>query len=340
VKVPVGGVGNIMASPSAVLINITTTDTTSSGFVTAYASGGVMPATSNANFRAGVTSANLALVPVGADGAIVLTVAAVAGTVSLVVDVQSYVAGVNGTDPGAVVPVPPARVWDTRQHSVVGPNQLISLHVTGPAGVPAGATAVFLNVTVTEPQANGFLTVFPAGEAAPVASNINFVPGLTQPNMAIVKVGAGGYISVLNASPGTAHIVVDVQGYVVEGSPTAAGAVVPVSPVRVVDTRLGVGAGGPVPGGSGVTVSVSGASAPSGTTGVCMNLTVVEPKVGGWVSAYPAQGVPPLVSNVNFVGGQTMPNLATVGLMNAQATLHNGSAATVQLVVDVFAYIL
>jgi len=338
VKIPVAGVGSIMASTSAVLVNITVTDATSSGFVTAYASGGAKPATSNANFTAGNTSANLALVPVGADGAIALTVSAV--SVSLVVDVQSYVAGGVETDAGAVVPMAPARLWDTRQHRSVGPNELLNVQVTGIAGVPSGATAVFLNVTVTEPQANGHLTVFPAGEARPATSNINFVTNLTVPNMALVKVGANGSISILNANPGTVHIVVDIQGYITAGTPTTAGAVVPVSPIRVVDTRLGLGAQGPVAASSGVVVTISGQSFPTGTTGVFMNLTVTEPKAGGWVAAYPTQGSLPLVSNVNFVGGQTVPNLATVGLANAEATLHNGSGATVQLVADVFAYIL
>ena len=339
VKIPVAGVGNIMASTSAVLINITVTDATSSGYVTAYASGGAKPATSNANFTAGVTSANLALVPVGADGAIALTVAA-AVSVSLVVDVQSYVAGGAVTDAGAVVPVTPARLWDTRQKKVVGSNQLLDLQVTEIAGVPVGATAVFLNVTVTEPQASGYLTVFPAGEPRPATSNLNFVTNLTVPNMVLVKVGANGFISILNANSGTAHIVVDIQGYITAGTPTTAGAVVPVSPVRVVDTRLGLGAHGPVAGSSGVVVTISGQSIPAGTTGVFMNLTVAEAKTVGWVAAYPTQASLPLVSNLNFVGGQTVPNLATVGLANAQATLYNGSGATVQLVADIFAYIL
>ena len=276
--------------------------------------------------------------PVGADGAIALTVSG--ASVSLVVDVQSYVAGGAVTDAGAVVPVPPARLWDTRQNSVVGSNKLLNVQVTGIAGVPDGATAVFLNVTVTEPQANGYLTVFPAGEARPATSNINFVTNLTVPNMALVKVGANGFISVLNANPGTAHIVVDIQGYVTAGTPTTAGAVLPVSPVRVVDTCLGLGAQGPVASNSGVAVTISGQTVPAGITGVFMNLTVTEPKASGWVAAYPTQASLPLVSNLNFVGGQTVPNLATVGLANAQATLYNGSGATVQLVADIFAYIL
>ncbi len=338
VKIPVAGVGNIMASASAVLINITVTDATSSGYVTAYASGGAKPATSNANFTAGKTSANLALVPVGADGAIALTVAAV--SVSLVVDVQSYVAGGGVTDAGAVVPVAPVRLWDTRQNRVVGPGQILNVKVAGIPAVPAAATAVFLNVTVTEPQANGYLTVFPAGEARPATSNLNFVTNLTVPNLALVKVGADGFISILNANPGTAHIVVDLQGYITAGTPSKAGSVVPVSPVRVVDTRLGLGAHGPVAANSGVVVTISGPSVPTGTTGAFMNLTVTEPKADGWVAAYPTQASRPLVSNLNFVTGQTVPNLATVGLGDAHATLFNGSYASVQLVADVFAYIL
>ena len=50
VKIAVAGVGNILASTSAVLVNITVTDATSSGYVTAYASGGAKPS------RAGISS--------------------------------------------------------------------------------------------------------------------------------------------------------------------------------------------------------------------------------------------------------------------------------------------
>jgi hypothetical protein len=71
-----------------------------------------------------------------------------------------------------------------------------------------------------------------------------------------------------------------------------------------------------------------------------VNFTVTEPQTGGWLAAYPTRATLPLVSNLNFVGGQTVPNLATVGLTNAQATLFNGSWGSVQMVADVFAYIL
>ena len=339
VRLPVAGVAGVASTASAVLVNITVTDATSPGFVTAYAWGNNMPATSNGNFTVGRASANLALVPVGSDGAIALSVR-LSGTVQLVVDVQSYIAGGVVTDAGAVVPVTPTRLWDTREHAVLSSGATLPLHVAGVAGVPADATAVFVNVTVTQPQAYGYLTVFPAGEAVPATSNLNFVPGLTAPNLALVKVGKNESISIQNGSPGAAHVVVDIQGYITAGTPTTAGAVIPISPVRIVDTRLGLGAKGPVSSGTAVVVTVTGASVPTTSQGVFMNLTVTDPKSSGWLAAYPTQATLPLVSNVNFVGGQTVPNLATVGLTNGQATLHNGSGGTVQMVADVFAYIL
>lgn len=344
VKLPVAGVGDIMSSVSAALVNITATDVTSDGYVTAYASGGTMPATSSANFTYGSTSANLALVPVGADGSIALTV--MGGSVQLIVDIQSYIAGGPVADAGAVVPVAPQRLLDTRQGpGPLGTGKSIDVQVTGlqapgPAAVPADATAVFLNVTVTQPQGTGYLTVFPSGQPIPPTSNLNFVPNLTAPNMVLAKVGKDGKVSVFNGGTGPAQVIVDVEGYVTAGVPVAPGSVTPIAPSRLVDTRTGLGAQGPVAPSSGVVVTMTGGSVPSRAHGVFMNLTVTEPRAGGWVAAYPTQASLPLVSNVNFVAGQTVPNLATVALAGGQATLYNGSGGSVQLIADIFGYIL
>jgi hypothetical protein len=134
-------------------------------------------------------------------------------------------------------------------------------------------------------------------------------------------------------------VVVDIQGYVVAGTPSAAGAVVPVSPIRIVDTRTNLGARGPVAARAGVAVTVPPGPTP-GASAVFMNLTVTEPTSPGWVVAYPTQVGMPSVSNVNFVPGQVVPNLAAVGLAQGQTWLYNGSWGSVQLVADVFAYIL
>lgn len=85
--------------------------------------------------------------------------------------------------------------------------------MTGQGNVPAtGVAAVVLNVTITEPTAQSHLTVYPAGESRPLASDLNYVPGDTAPNTVIVKLGSGGKINAFNAS-GSTHVIFDVVGY-------------------------------------------------------------------------------------------------------------------------------
>lgn len=342
VALHVAGVGGVSPTATAVLVNITCTGATAGGFITGHASGTGMPGVSNANFIAGKTGANLALIPVGSDGSIWLTAAVNGGTVQLVVDLQGFVSGGGAvTEPGAVVPVSPQRLADTRYSGAVGGGGTLYVAVTNAAGVAPDAAAVFLNVTVTSPGTPGFLTAYPYGESRPTTSNLNFVPGQTVPNMVLVKVAASGIVAIFNGSATAVHIVVDIQGYVIAGRPTATGAVKPISPTRVLDTRYGLGSTpGAVNSGSERVITFTGEMA--GAAGVFMNLTVTNTTGSGYLSAYPAnQGRPP-VSNLNFDAGATVPNLAAVALNNSQCTLFAAVAngGSVQMVADVFAYIL
>jgi hypothetical protein len=67
-------------------------------------------------------------------------------------------------------------------------------------------------VTVTNPTGPSFLTVWPDGSTKPLASDLNYVAGLTVPNLVVVKLGASGAIDLFNAS-GTTDVVVDVVGW-------------------------------------------------------------------------------------------------------------------------------
>jgi hypothetical protein len=83
----------------------------------------------------------------------------------------------------------------------------------GVGGVPAtGVSAVVVNITATEPTAGSYLTAFPTGTAKPLASNLNFGPGQTIPNLVVVKLGAGGKFSLYNAV-GSTHVIADVVGW-------------------------------------------------------------------------------------------------------------------------------
>ena len=166
----------------------------------------------------------------GAVGVVLLTVTIVGGVpvhTAGAADVASASAsssgGVVSFGGGDLQPLVPGRVLDTREGigapaGKVGADSTTVVRIAGVDGVPAvGAGAVVLNVTVTEPTAPGFVTVYPTGAERPTASNLNFVPGQTVPNLVIVKLGRGGVVSFYNLQ-GATHLVADVAGWFPEGS--------------------------------------------------------------------------------------------------------------------------
>ena len=75
-------------------------------------------------------------------------------------------------------------------------GSVTELQVIGRLGVPTGSTAVVLNITVTQPETAGYVTVYPCGSARPSASNLNFAAGTTFPNLVIAKIGTGGKVCI------------------------------------------------------------------------------------------------------------------------------------------------
>ena len=89
---------------------------------------------------------------------------------------------------------------------------MFTLPVRTHFGVPSSATAVILNVTVTNTTASGFLTVYPSTAGRPTASDLNWTAGLTVPNLVVATIGTTGAISFYN-STGNTDVVVDLVGY-------------------------------------------------------------------------------------------------------------------------------
>jgi len=112
----------------------------------------------------------------------------------------------------------PCRVIDTRNPNgpfggpALAAGAVREVSIAGVCGIPAEASTIALNVTVTQPATAGNVRLYPAGTAAPGTSTINFGPGQTRANNALVTLGNGG-IAVLNDSAGTVHFIVDVNGY-------------------------------------------------------------------------------------------------------------------------------
>jgi hypothetical protein len=117
--------------------------------------------------------------------------------------------------------LPPCRMVDTR--NAAGPDAGAPALAAGESrvigtaqkcNVPATAAALSVNVTVTGPSAPGQFTLYAADGALPVASQLSFSPGQTRAASTIVPLAldASGF-RVQNGSGGTAHLVVDVNGY-------------------------------------------------------------------------------------------------------------------------------
>jgi hypothetical protein len=116
--------------------------------------------------------------------------------------------------------VTPCRVLDTRNPDgplggpALAPSSSRTFTVAGVCGIPTGAKAISLNLTVV-PTASGFMTLYPGNETAPGTSTINFVAGRTRANNAIVTLATdgSGTIAILNGSGGSNDAILDVNGY-------------------------------------------------------------------------------------------------------------------------------
>jgi uncharacterized repeat protein (TIGR03803 family) len=118
------------------------------------------------------------------------------------------------------VTVAPCRLIDTRSADgplggpalQAGSNRDFTL--AGTCGVPVTASAVAINITVTQPTSSGNLTIYPGDNPMPVTSTINYSAAQTRANNAVVSANAAGAITVHCAQKsGTVELILDVTGY-------------------------------------------------------------------------------------------------------------------------------
>jgi hypothetical protein len=133
----------------------------------------------------------------------------------------------SGTPGGALNYLPaPIRLYDTRGGTnaplpavkgALAGNSNTTIQVTGTTvngiSVPAGATGIFGNLTVTNTQGAGDLILWPHGAPQPNASNINYGLGQTVANAANVGLSAGGVMDLFVHVSGT-DVILDIAGFV------------------------------------------------------------------------------------------------------------------------------
>jgi hypothetical protein len=317
------------ADATAVVLNLTATDATAGGFLTAWPTGAARPTASNVNFAKGQTAANLVTVPLGTGGAV--DVYNLAGSTDVVADLFGYYT--SGSDAGsAYVPVAPHRLLDTRQG---GHGPLVAGH---PIQIQSGVAtaehpdAMVVNVTATNATTGGFVSL----SDSLGTSNLNFRPGQTVANLAIVP--TNGPFDIANLA-GNVDVVVDLVGYF---SLSHGSVFVPAGPTRVLDTRHGTGAPtGPIGPGGALGLRLGGQSGvPANATATVLNLTATGSTTGGFLTTWPAGTARPTASSVNFPVGATVPNLTMTGLGAGGALSIGNSTGSVQVVADLFGYYL
>jgi YVTN family beta-propeller protein len=145
-------------------------------------------------------------------------------------------AAVTTPAPSAFVPITPCRLLDTRPApDNVGPrstplraDETFVATVVSSNGhchdLPSDATGVSMNVTIIEPTASSFLTVFPADAATrPLTANLTWTAKQAPtPNAVTSALSADGKLAFYNLS-GTVNLAVDVVGYYEPSSGGSAG---------------------------------------------------------------------------------------------------------------------
>jgi hypothetical protein len=324
-------------SLSAVVLNVTVDQPEAGGFITLYPCDQPRPVTSNLNFESRQTIANAVTVKLSNLGSVCVYSSA---TTHVIIDLTGGYVVNAGSGSQAVSPL---RLLDSRNavgvptRSKANADSTTPLHVAGIGGVPAvGAQAVTLNVTVDQPEAGGFVTVYPCGESVPNASNLNYAAGQTIANLVTVKIGQDGNVCFYTS--GSAHLIADLAAWY---QPSLPAGFKELAPQRVLDSRNAVGVAGKALLGAGSTTTVvmagRGGMPATGAEAVTLNVTVDQPQGGGFVTVFPCGQEVPTASNLNFSRGQTIANLVTVKLA-PNGTVCIFTSASAHVLADVAGY--
>ena len=342
-ELTVTGRHGIPADASAVVLNVAVTETAGPGFITVFPCGTDLPTAANLNYGTDTTIPNSVIAKVGTGGKVCIYTS---NTTHIVVDANGYFPA--GSSYASLVP---GRLMETRSGLTTIDGEfnnmgirtggtVTELTVTGRHGIPADASAVVLNVAVTETAGPGFITVFPCGTDLPTAANLNYGTDTTIPNSVIAKVGTGGKVCIYTNN--TTHIVVDANGYFPAGSSYAS-----LVPGRLMETRsglttidgefnnMGIRTGGTV-----TELTVTGRHGiPTDASAVVLNVAVTETAGPGFITVFPCGTDLPTAANLNYGTDTTIPNsvIAKVGTGGKVCIYTNN---TTHIVVDANGYFM
>jgi len=330
----------------AALVNLTFISTSSDGFLTAWLPRSTLPPSSNINGQGGQAAANASIVPIDADGNVMIFSSTRA---HVIVDVIGFfdVAPGGAATGGRFAPTAPVRAADTRSPATAtnvysvgsdGAEKLVNVPIAGRYGITSANSAVAVIVTAISGPADfgGYVVVKPHAGNEPPSSNVNVNGfGDIRANLVVVPLGADGSIDLRLSN--VAQVLVDVVGSFTDGTAPSSslGTYVSLAPTRVVDTRSSTPFGRMV---TGATASVNPTAVPDNAFGVTQNIVIIDADGYGYVTAFPTgPTLPPVVSNGNTTAaGQTRSVLSMTVLAAGSSSYYLSIGA--HLVVDVTGY--
>ncbi|MEM8618902.1 MAG: aryl-sulfate sulfotransferase [Actinomycetota bacterium] len=304
------GVGDVPAGAAAAAVSLTAI-ADQRGFYTVFPCASGRPSSSNLNARGdGIATPNLVVATLDPSGAVCVFAQRDS---HLIVDVTGW----WGTADTSFSSIAPVRADDTRETLGIRlPPFNIRAIPLGDIYVPADATAVLVNATVTGADQRGFLQVYPCGQAPPDTSALNFLAGESRASAVVVGIGGpGGQLCV--QSNRFVHVVIDVMGYYAprpDFGPTPA--LQTLVGDRLVDTRNGTG--GPTgkldAGEVRILNPVAGHPAAGEASAVLLNVVATDGEQPGHLRVFPCDPQVPEVSNLNFADAASVSNLVPVEL--------------------------
>lgn len=323
IRVPVAGVGPVPANATAASLTVTIVEGNAAGYATVWPAGTASPGTSNLNYGPGQARANGVIVSLSGGAVDVYA----STSAHIIVDVNGAFFPASTSTAGRFTSVPPARVLDTRGGARPGAGATLTVPL--PAGVPADATAIAANITLTQSADWGYAVAWPAGLPMPGSSIVNVdAAGQTRAAFAVVPVSASGMALY---TYGGAHLLVDVVGYFTGTSAPSSsdGLLVSQAPSRVVDTRS---SRPQYPQETLTSNSVPNAAA------LVTNVTMTGSwSDSGYMTAYPAGTGQPGTSTLNAAGrGLDVANLSITQRSTTGVSWFNSAGS--HLIVDVYGY--
>jgi hypothetical protein len=322
VPLPVAVPTAVAGGASSVILNITATEATLSGWVKAWPCNEAPPAASALNYTPGRTSANAVLVKLGPGGVCLSTNVAV----HLIADVSGWTTGDQDLNA-----ISPNRLLDTRTtNTPLLAGTEMRLAIAGTAGIGANASMAALNLTVDKPGRPGWVVAYPCGQQTD-ASTVNFAAGETVANLTLVALSAG---HVCIRSYVDTHLIVDSFGWA-----TGAGQIQVQSPSRILDTRApGMWPSGAHQSQSTIQLNVAGRGGiPTDAAAALLTVTIADAAGEGFVTAWPCDQARPTASTINTWPSALRSNLSYVKLAadGTACFLYEASNATpTSLIVD------